>query len=149
MDDLGVTGAHMTQSSTIMMGSKLNLEFLTQNRTGLGSTYRWWGKMMGLSMDFTVKVTKWVEGKEKIWETIGPTTLIIYSWYRMELVLREIALGTEAVLSISYKKPEGILQKVLCFLFANWYCRWCLNQMLGDARKALAIYDSKGEHTHN
>src|ERR1044072_210990 len=73
IDDLGVTGMHMTESSMMMMGSKLKLEFLTPNKTGLDSRYRWTGKMMGIPMDFTVAVTKWVEGKEKVWETIGPT----------------------------------------------------------------------------
>ena len=138
IDDLGVTGAHMTESSAMMMGSKLHLEFLSKNKTGPGSQYRWTGKMMGAAMDFTVKVTKWVEGKEKIWETVGPTKLIIYSWYRMSLVVRDTPPGSEAELSITYKKPIGLINKILCFLFADWYCRWCLKQMLGDARKTLA-----------
>lgn len=79
IDDLGVTGMHMTKSSMMMMGSKLHLEFLTKHHTGLNSTYRWTGKMLGMKMDFTVEVTKWVEGEEKIWETIGKTKLIILS----------------------------------------------------------------------
>ena len=32
MDDLGVTGMHMTKSSTMMMGSKLDLEYLTERQ---------------------------------------------------------------------------------------------------------------------
>jgi hypothetical protein len=36
IDDLGVTGMHMTESSMMMMGSKLDLKFLTSHRTGLG-----------------------------------------------------------------------------------------------------------------
>jgi hypothetical protein len=56
IDDLGVTGMHMTESSGMMMRSKLDLEFLTTNRTGIGSRYRWTGKMMGIPMDFTVAV---------------------------------------------------------------------------------------------
>ncbi len=87
LDNLGVTGMHMTQSSMMMMGSKLKLEFLTENQTGLGTRYRWTGKMMGFKMDFTVEVTKWDLGKEKVWETVGSPNLIIYSWYRMRLLL--------------------------------------------------------------
>lgn len=68
LDNLGVTGIHMTQSSMMMMGSKLKLEFLTQNKTGLGTRYRWTGTMMGFTMDFTVEVTKWEPEKEKVWE---------------------------------------------------------------------------------
>ena len=40
LDDLGVTGMHMTNSSAMMMGSKLHLEFLTKHRTGMGSKYQ-------------------------------------------------------------------------------------------------------------
>jgi hypothetical protein len=137
IDDLGVTGMHMTESSMMMMGSKLHLNFLTENKTGLGSRYRWTGSMMGLKMDFTVAVTKWIDGKEKTWETVGQTKMIIYSWYRMNLVVRTIESLTEAELSISYEKPHGFINKVLSFLFADWYCRWCLRQMLGDAKEAV------------
>jgi len=146
IDDLGVTGMHMTESSGMMMGSKLNLEFLTTNKTGLGSRYRWTGKMMGLMMDFTVEVTKWVNGVEKVWETIGETKLIIYSWYRMKLLLSESNGNTEAELSIAYEKPKGFINKILCFLLAGWYCRWCLKKMLGDAKKAIASPQPKPSH---
>lgn len=88
-------------------------------------------------MDFTVAVTKWVEGKEKVWETIGPTKLIIYSWYRMILQVKQQGEKTEAELSITYEKPAGLFNKILCFFLADWYCRWCLRQMLGDAKKRL------------
>ena len=138
IDDLGVTGMHMTNSSTMMMGSKLHLSYLSEHKKGLGSRYRWTGSMMGMKMDFTVEVTKWIEGKEKIWETLGPTKLIIYSWYRMNLMVRPIASGAEAELSISYEKPQGFINNVFSVLFADWYCRWCLKQMLGDAKVAVS-----------
>ncbi|HMV07474.1 MAG TPA: hypothetical protein PKL56_11785 [Cyclobacteriaceae bacterium] len=147
IDDLGVTGMHMTESSGMMMGSKLKLDFLTSNKTGIGSRYRWTGKMMGLVMDFTVEVTKWINGVEKVWETIGDTKLIIYSWYRMKLLLNETNGNTEAELSISYEKPKGFFNKMLCFLLADWYCRWCLKKMLGDAKKAIADHGQETKHS--
>jgi len=137
LDDLGVTGTHMTTSSAMMMGSKLELEYLTSHHTGLNSSYRWMGKMMGLSMDFTVKVVKWDSPKEKVWETIGRPTLIIYSWYRMALRLNRTDRGTDAILSITYEKPKRVFARLLCFLFADWYCRWCLRKMLGDAKSMI------------
>ena len=85
IDDLGVTGMHMTKSSMPMMGGKLDLNFLTTNHTGLGSKYQWTGMVVGMTIDFTVEVTKWIKDKEKIWETIGDPKMIIYSWFRMNL----------------------------------------------------------------
>lgn len=137
LDNLAVTGMHMTKSSPMMMGSKLDLQFLTENHTGLRTKYRWTGKMMGIKMDFTVEVTKWIPGEEKTWETVGYPKLIIYSWYQMHLLLTKIPYGTIAKLSISYKKPEGVFYKILSSLFADWYCRWCLKHMLEDGKRIL------------
>jgi hypothetical protein len=137
IDDLGVTGMHMTKSSGMMMGSKLHLQYLTENHTGLGSKYRWTGKMMAMKMDFTVEVTKWVKGVEKVWETIGEARMIIYSWYRMNLLVKPENNGSEAKLSITYEKPKGWFSKIISFFFADWYCNWCLNNMLNDTKKNL------------
>jgi len=137
IDDLGVTGMHMTESSMMMMGSKLNLQYLSENEKGLGTKYRWTGKIMGMEMDFTVEVTRWIPGKEKTWETVGLAKLIIFSWYRMHLDVSETEEGALATLSISYERPKGILYQFLSFLLADFYCIWCLNNMLNDTEKAL------------
>ncbi len=142
IDDLGVTGTHMTESSAMMMGSKLKLEFLTKKHSGLGSKYRWKGKMMGMFMDFTVEVTKWIPGVEKIWLTIGEPKLIIYSWYRMRLMVTPLPeQSAKAELSITYEKPYKFFYKIVSFIFADWYCRWCLRKMLGDARISLKSFE--------
>ena len=137
LDDLGVTGMHMTESSAMMMGTELHLKYLTSHHTGLGSKYQWTGTMMGMKMSFTVEVTKWIKGIEKIWETIGEAEMIIYSWYRMHLLVKPIAGGSEAELSITYKKPKGWFAKIISFFFADWYCNWCLKSMLQDTRKKI------------
>jgi hypothetical protein len=137
IDDLGVTGGHMTNSSPMMMGSKLELQYLSENHAGLGTKYRWTGKMMGIAMDFTVSVTKWVPGKEKVWETVGDAKLVIYSWYKMSLQLEQTKKGTKATLSITYKRPKGFWNNILSFLLADLYCAWCLRKMLNDTGKTL------------
>jgi hypothetical protein len=113
----------------------------------LGLKYRWTGKMMGLPMDFTVEVTKWIPGKEKVWQTIGEPKLIIYSSYRMQLLIVPALYGCDATLSISYERPNGFFSRILSFLFADWYGKWCLKNMLGDARKSLALKTNECEHS--
>lgn len=137
LDNLGVTGMHMTQSSAMMMGNKLHLEYLTQNHSGLGAKYRWTGRMLGIEMDFTVEVTKWNKGIEKIWETVGVSKMIIYSWYRMHLFVSTEQNTTVAELSISYRKPKGWFHKLISFLLADLYCKWCLRNMLFDTKIAI------------
>lgn len=149
LDDLGITGRHMTNSSIMMMGSKLHLQYLSAKKRGPGTKYRWTGRMMGMKMDFTVQVTKWIAGKEKTWETVGPAKLIIYSWYRMHMRVAPTGNKTLAELSITYEKPKGFFYKILSYFFAAWYGAWCLANMFNDPGKSLnqAVINSKNSRS--
>ena len=127
----------MTKSSKPMMGSKLDLKQLSENATGLNSKFRWFGKMMGFTMNFTVVVTKWIKNKEKVWETIGEANMIIMGWYQMRLVISPEGANTKAELSIAYTKPKNIFLKFIAFFLAPLYANWCLNNMLKDSKKML------------
>ncbi|OSZ77150.1 hypothetical protein CAP36_12100 [Chitinophagaceae bacterium IBVUCB2] len=143
MDDFSKTGMHMSESSMMMMGSKLKLEQLSPNATGVGAKYRWYGKIMGMTMDFSETVTKWQRPKLKEWETVGEAKIIIMSWYRMCFEISPAENGTIAKISISYLLPKEWFYKILSFFFANWYCNWCLNNMLNDTKKNLENKISK------
>lgn len=134
MDDLSKTGMHMSNSSMMMMGSKLMLEQLPGPSQGLGASFHWSGSVMGMPIDITETVTKWVVNKEKIWETIGTPKIIILGWYRMILKTEAVKEGTEASLQIDYTKPRGAFRIILYYLLSHWYCNWCLNNMLNDTK---------------
>ncbi len=137
MDDFSKTGMHMSESSMMMMGSKLNLEQHSKMPTGVGAKYRWYGKMLGMTIDLYETVTKWQPPKLKEWETIGEAKIIIMSWYRMWFEISPAENGTIAKLSIRYLPPKQWFYKILSFFFAGWYCNWCLNNMLNDTKKNL------------
>lgn len=54
-----------------MTGSKLRLEIVTPEPTGIGVTYRYSRRIMGLIIDFSETVTRYAPGREKAWRTIG------------------------------------------------------------------------------
>lgn len=137
MDDLANTGMHMTKSSMMMMGNKLTLEQTSLNATGIGAKYHWYGKMMGMSMDFSETVTKWEPPRSKEWETFGNARMIIMSWYRIWFNISLAENGSRAEIFISYLPPAQWYNKILSFLFAGLYCNWCLNNMLNDTKKSL------------
>src|SRR4029453_1540050 len=86
VDDMRNVGWHMTdRSSMAMLGSRLKLEILSEQPTGLGATYRYSGTMMGLALDFSESVTKYVPNREKVWRAIGEPRLLIISAYQMRL----------------------------------------------------------------
>lgn len=132
MDDIRNTGKHMTESSGAMAGSKLKIEWLSDHKTGLGTKYRWTGKVVGMKMDFTVEVSKWIKGTEKIWGTIGDAKMIVIDWFEMYLVMTpEKNEKSKAKLGIYYTKHRSLWG----FLFGKWYSKWCVKSMLKDTRK--------------
>ena len=136
MDDFSKTGMHMSESSIMLMGSKLKLEQLSLNSNGVGAKYRWYGNMMGLTLDFTQNVTKWEPPKLKEWETVDEAKIIIMSWYRMWFEISKANNGTFVNLSISYLPPKEWHNKILSLLFVRIYCWWCLKKMLEDTKKS-------------
>ncbi len=132
MDDIRNTGKHMTESSGAMAGSKLKIEWLSDYKMGLGTKYRWTGKVVGMKMDFTVEVSKWIEGKEKVWGTVGDAKMIVIDWFEMDLIMAPEKDGeSKAKLGINYTKYRGLWS----FLFGKWYSKWCVKSMLKDTRK--------------
>ena len=94
MYDFSKTGMHMSESSMMMMGSKLKLKQLSINSNGVGAKYRWYGKMMAMKMDFSETVTKWQSPKLNEWEIVGEAKIIIMSWYRMWFEITPADNGT-------------------------------------------------------
>lgn len=132
MDDIRNTGKHMTETSNAMMGNKLGIQWLSENKVGLGTKYRWTGKVVGMKMDFTVKVSKWIEGKEKVWGTTGDAKMIVIDWFEMYLVTTPNENGkTYARLGIYYTRHKGLWG----FLLGKWYSKWCVKRMLKDTKK--------------
>lgn len=140
MDDIRNTGKHMTESSRAMAGSKLTIEWLSDHKTGLGTKYRWTGKVVGMKMDFTVEVNKWMEGKEKVWGIVGDAKMIVIDWFEMNLIIIPEKNGkSQAILGINYTKHRGILG----FLFGKWYSKWCVKSMLRDTKKHFENHSRK------
>ena len=140
MDDIRNTGKHMTESSGAMAGSKLKIEWLSDHKTGLGTKYRWTGKVVGMKMDFTVEVSKWIDGKEKVWGTIGDAKMIVIDWFEMDLTMTPEGDGkSNAKLGINYTKHRGLWG----FLFGKWYSKWCVKSMLKDTKKHFENHEKR------
>jgi Polyketide cyclase / dehydrase and lipid transport len=141
VDDIRNIGWHMTErSSMTMMGSRLELEIVSEQSTGLGATYRYSGTMMGLSLDFSESVTRYIPNQEKIWHTIGEPRLLIISSYEMRLAVEPLsAASSRLTISIAYELPLSTFWRIVGRLLAGPYSRWCLRQMVGDAKRALEM----------
>jgi Polyketide cyclase / dehydrase and lipid transport len=139
VDDIRNLGWHMTsRSSMAMMGSRLRLEVLSDQPTGLGATYRYSGTAMGLSIDFSESVTKYLPPREKVWRTIGKPQLLIIASYEMRVAVEPLSpISARLTISIVYELPRSAFWRIVGLLLARPYSRWCLRRMLQDARRAL------------
>jgi hypothetical protein len=139
IDDIRNLGWHMTeQSSMAMMGSRLRLEILSDQATGVGATYHYSGTMMGLSIDFSESVTTYVPQREKVWRTIGEPRLLIIASYEMRVAVESLSPSSARLtISIVYELPRSGFWRIVGFMLARPYSRWCLRRMCRDTRRAL------------
>jgi hypothetical protein len=139
IDDIRNVGWHMTEESSMaMMGSRLTVEVLSERPTGLGATYRYSGKIMGLTLDFSESVTKYIPNREKVWRTIGEPRLLIISSYEMRLTVEPLRPSVSRLaISIVYDLPRSGFWRFAGSLLADRYSRWCLRRMCQDTKRAL------------
>jgi polyketide cyclase/dehydrase/lipid transport protein len=139
VDDIRNLARHMSESRSMpMMGSKLKLEIVTSEPTGLGAVYRYSGRMMGLTIDFSEVVTKYVAGREKVWRTIGKPELLIIAGYEMRVLVEPVSpTSSRLTISIDYELPRAGIWRALGWALAGAYSRWCLTSMVDGSKLDL------------
>ncbi len=111
LDDERRRGHHM-----IGMGRDFQVEILSENVTGLGTTYRWRVSMYGVEFGWTEVVTKWVENREKTHHSIEGMKIDM-SWS-----LTPKDGGTILTMSMDYDIGYSFLGKLIDWLWARRYC---------------------------
>ena len=135
LDDINNIGTHMSSRSMAMMGGRLDVETLTESRTGKGAAYRLTGKVLWIPIDVTETVTEWIKDREKRWHTVGEQKMIVMSRYEMHFVLTPTKNGwTHVFFEIEYNLPNSLLASLIGRLLAQKYADWCLRRVTEDAR---------------
>lgn len=137
MDNISNIGWHMSSESSMpMMGGRLRLEVI-DDREGIGATYRWKGRVVGMAIDIKETVTEWARNKEKTWQTVEKPKMIAMSDYSMHLLLTPTGRGTRVLFEIDYSLPKTPWGWIAGKLLASKYARWCLQRACEDTKKAL------------
>ena len=139
VDDIRNLARHMSESRSMpMMGSKLTLEILSPETTGVGASYRYSGRMMGFVIDFSETVTRYIPGREKDWRTIGTPRLLIVDSYEMRVLVEPSApVGSRLTIAFDYELPRAFFWHCVGRAFAPAYARWCLNSMVNGAKEEI------------
>jgi hypothetical protein len=139
VDDIRNLARHMSErGSMLMMGSKLRLEIVTPEPTGVGATYRYSGRVLGLIIDFSETVSRYALGREKAWRTIGEPRLLIIDNYEMRVLVEPLPdARSELTITIDYTLSPSLLWRTIGGMLAASYAKWCLDSMVGGTLRDL------------
>ena len=87
-------------------------KFLTENKTGVGSTFRWYTKVLGRRFESTESVIVWKENERVEYE--GD---MAGAWFHSQMILTPKDENTEFRVKIEYKMPYSILGKFLDLIY--------------------------------
>lgn len=143
IDDIHNVAAHMSgRRRAAMMGSRLAVQVVTREPTGVGAVYRYVGNILGLRIDFEERVTKYQPPNLKEWETIGEPRLLVLSRYVMTFTVTNVAERvSQLTISLTYDIPRALPWRWLGRALAPLYARWCVDAILKGTRESL-------EHAH-
>ena len=129
LDDQRLLSAHMSQSSWMMAGSRMNLELDASEGRAVGAVIRMGGRVLGIELSLEEVVTERSPPRRKVWQTTGTPRLLVIGHYRMGFELTPQGSSSLLRVFIDYALPEGWLGR----LFGGVYARWCTRRMVSDA----------------
>ena len=132
VDDHSRFSSHMSESSWMMGGGKMNIEVDEGLGQKVGSHIRLSGKVFGLNLYLDEVVILHDPPRKKVWETVGNPRLLIIGNNRMGLEISEESKGSRLKVFIDYDLPKGGT-RWLGRLFGRMYAKWCVGQMLRGA----------------
>jgi uncharacterized membrane protein len=132
-DDFSKLSSHMNKSSSMMMGGSMETSLDQARGRAIGSHVRMTGKM-GIGLSLEEIVTEREPPRHKAWETVGRQRLIVIDSYRLGFDITE-GESSELRVFIDYNLPAAPSLRWLGLMFGNFYAKWCVQQMVNDARK--------------
>lgn len=134
LDDQRNLSAHMGQSSWMMAGSRMTLEFDAKLGREAGSKMTLRGTVLGVPLSVDEVVVERTPPFRKTWETTGAPKLLVLGAYRMGFDIATTRDVSRLRVFIDYTRPEPPW-RLLGQLFGDAYARWCVKTMVGDAVK--------------
>jgi hypothetical protein len=137
LDDFEALGAHMTRASWMMAGSRMRYEFDEARGRRVGAHVRLRGSILGVPLDIEERVIERVPPFRKAWQTIGRPRMVVLAHYRMGFSIAPIAGGCRTTVFIDYARAEAGIARWLGRAGADYYARWCVRSMTGQAAGKL------------
>jgi hypothetical protein len=138
LDDQERLAGHMEKPSMMMMGGRMFYEFDAAKGRAVGSVIRMGGSFLWLKLLVEEVVIAREPPHLKVWETRGAPNLIVIGAYRMGFEIKETDAKSRLRVFIDYNRPSTLMGRLLGYLFAPMYARWCVSRMAKDAARHFA-----------
>ena len=139
LDDPNALAAHMSESSMMMMGSRMAIDVDADGGRAVGSKIRMQGRMMGIPLSLEEVVTERQVPSRKVWQTIGSPKLMVIAHYRMGFELTPSGEASMLRVFIDYRLPATAPGSWLGRMFAGVYARWCTKQLADGAARHFGL----------
>lgn len=133
VDDHARLSSHMSESSWMMGGGKMQIELDAARGQSIGSRIRVGGRVFGLRLSLEEVVVERNPPQRKAWQTTSPPRLLVIGHYRMGFDITPAPNGTHLRVFIDYALPETVPARWLGYVFASFYAEWCTQRMVRDA----------------
>ena len=133
LDDHARLSSHMSKSSWMMAGGRMDTEVDEGHGQRVGSRIRIAGSVLGLKLAVDETVIERDPPRRKLWETTGIPRLFVIGHYRMGFEITPTDDVARLRVFIDYSLPTGSLSRWLGYLFAGYYAKWCTERMVDDA----------------
>jgi hypothetical protein len=133
VDDHERLSSHMTRSSWMMGGGRMDVKLDAGRGRRLGSRIQMSGRAFGLELSLEELISEYVPPRHKAWETVGEPRLLIIGPYRMGFDIEPRTGGSTLRVFIDYELPHARRGGWLIAKLASWYAAWCTKRMVADA----------------
>lgn len=135
VDDHTRMSSHMSQSSWLMGGGRMEVELDDDRGQKVGARIRLAGRAFGIHLSVEEIVTERNPPHRKVWETTAPPKLLVIGHYRMGFEITPQGNGSLLRVFIDYALPDTAPARWLGYLFGCYYAKWCTRRMVADTVK--------------
>lgn len=132
IDDHRRFSSHMSESSWMMGGGRMDVSVDEGKGQKVGSHIRLSGTAFGIQMFLDEIVTRHEPPHIKAWETVGDLKLLVVGHYGMGIEIQPSGTAAQLRVYIDYLLPST--NAWLGRLFGGMYAKWCVRKMIGGAQ---------------
>lgn len=149
LDDPARLGGHMEKPSMMMMGGSMTYRFDEASGRAVGAVITMGGSFLGIGLSVEEVVTVREPPRRKVWETRGQPHILIMGAYRMGFEIAPATDGSRLKVFIVYNHLTTMGGRILSYLFASLYARWCVTQMARAGQRHFCRRENAGAAPHS